>query len=78
MSITNCSVCGKVLINVRGDYCEPCGERMMEYRRAIREFLRYNSKSTMWDVHTKLSIPLSIVQLLTKEDFPLDEGGPKK
>ncbi|WP_166240629.1 hypothetical protein [Paenibacillus turpanensis] len=69
MSLANCKQCGKLLINSRFDYCQPCLDQLAHYQRQIREFLKENPKSTIWDVHVRLSIPLSVVQHLIKENF---------
>lgn len=67
MSLQNCRRCGKLYLKQRSDYCPECAQWMAEVYGQIRDFLREFPNKTMWDIHTELAIPLSVIQQVLKE-----------
>lgn len=69
MSLANCKHCGQLHLKVKSDYCGTCQELYDECYRKVRDFLKANAGSTLWDIHQKLNIPVPVLQKILRDDF---------
>jgi hypothetical protein len=67
MGISNCVMCGKVMINRPSIFCQPCLEDKREDIEVIKAYLNNHSKPTLLEVHTMTNIPLKTIQALIQE-----------
>jgi len=66
VDLLNCPRCGALFVKQRSPLCAECTKWFAETYTRIREYLRAHPKSTLWDVHVALELPLSVVQQVIK------------
>ena len=69
MSLANCKHCGQLFVKHKSSYCASCQEEHDRYYIAIRDYLKANPRSTVFDVHEKTGIPLSKVMEIRNEAY---------
>jgi hypothetical protein len=69
MPLINCKQCGVLVLNAKTDYCHDCQVERDNCFFTMRNYLRKNPKSTVWEVHEKTGIPLSQILQLNKEAY---------
>lgn len=69
MSLANCKHCGHLYIRQRSSYCANCQELHDRYYTKMRNYLKSNPRSTVFDIHENTGIPLSKVLEISNDAY---------
>jgi hypothetical protein len=71
MGLSNCKVCGSLMLQRKSGMCEDCQRKMDESYRRVRDFLRERPASTLLEVHQETGISLpTLLKIMHVEYVP--------
>lgn len=69
-TLFNCKDCGKLFVQQnRVEHCSDCQAQNNRYFMQMREFLKFNPKSTVMEINAKTGIPISKILELRNSDY---------
>jgi hypothetical protein len=66
--LANCQRCGSLFLKDKSELCPKCTAEYAEIYNRLRSYLKEHPNSTLWDVHKALDIPLSVLQMVLKDE----------
>lgn len=69
MPLANCKHCGALYVRQTSPYCAECREIHDRYYFAVRDYLKANPRSTVFDIHKETGIPIAKVLEIRSEAY---------
>jgi RecJ-like exonuclease len=67
LSLANCTICGKIIVNESTSFCKSCLEEKKEDIETVKNYLRNHANPNLMEVHTMTGVPVQTIQKLIKE-----------
>jgi uncharacterized OB-fold protein len=69
MPLINCKQCGNLVLRTKSDYCPECQLERDKCLFKVRNYIKVNPQSTVWEIHEKTGIPLAQILQFNKEEY---------
>jgi hypothetical protein len=69
MTLINCKECGNLVLKNKTDYCPNCQAERDNTFSKVRNYLRVNPQSTVWEISQKTGVPLAQILQFNKEEY---------
>jgi len=67
MTLSNCSRCGKMLINSYSFFCAPCIDEQKEEIEKVKHYIKTNPRPSLMEAYQRTDVPIRTLQGLIRD-----------